>query len=79
MKKIMYGSFIDYVLTKEKSKKRFIKTIKNRGKYSVAGDFYMPLRNCIIQLCKKNKNIQELDTMYDKLSDERKNLITRLL
>lgn len=72
MKKILYGSFVDYILTRDKSKKRFIKNLKKRGNYNVAQDFYMPLRTCLIQLCKKNKSIEELDTMYNKLADERK-------
>lgn len=72
MKKIMYGSFVDYILTKDKSKKAFIRKMKTRGNYSVAKDFYMPLRNCIIQVCKKNKSIDELDNMHNKLSDQRK-------
>lgn len=68
----MYGSFVDYILTKDKSKNRFIKNFKKRGNYNAAQDFYLPLRTCLIQLCKKNKCVEELDTMYNKLSDERK-------
>jgi len=72
MKKITYGSFAEYILKKDKSKMRFVRNFKERKAYSVEKDFYKPLRDCILKICKQNKSIDELDNMHNKLSDARK-------
>lgn len=72
MSEIGYDSFTDYILKKEKQKKKFVQSIKTRGAYSPERDYYLPFRRSVKRVCKKNDDLSKLDEMHSKLSDPRK-------
>ena len=66
--------FVDFMCKTGKSKISQVKAIKKKqnSPYSVAKDFYKPLRDGIINLHKLNKNFGSLDTIWRVATDKKK-------
>jgi len=72
--RVSLTDFVDFMCKTGKSKISKVKAIKKmkNSPYSVAKDFYKPLRDGIINLHKLNKNLGSLDTIWRVATDKKK-------
>ncbi len=72
MVKISLTDFVDYVSKVGGTKFTKVKTIYNRDPYERAFDFWLPLREAIIDLHRNDQNKKELDKVLLNLTDRKK-------
>ncbi|WP_436950223.1 hypothetical protein [Staphylococcus xylosus] len=79
MIKISFTQFMNYAIKNGMPKITAVKNIKNAPDYHPGNDYWKEFRDKVRNIHSNNKNINELDTLLDEVSEKKLLIIVKLL